>query len=260
MEETVTQDLRRREATIRKGEAAARKELREAREKLDIAQEADIEAFALALIDGQGTPAATARKLADRVKDIEARQLPGFDEALWLLAEEAVSKLGSELDEESQRQLKLQSIGQRWVPPRRHADPHNVLPEQRGPRRPDDVVGHVARAVEIVKKDRERRAYEAEREERRQAAYRAVSLAQDADLEAQRRHFEETRKSLVAVFDPQPFDRHAWLKSHGLLADYQYVQPRDGANHRHGRSIPDGTVTEANYVPPAEPALASTEA
>ena len=147
---------------------------------------------------------------------------------------EAVSKLGAELDEDDRFSLKQQVGAQRWSAPQHRHDPANVLPEQRGPRRLDDIVAHVEASIAVVKRGRAKRDGDALAKERFQEAYRLVNMAKDADLAEQRRDFEAAHPSpgLGVTFNPRPFDKHAWMRGRILddgtpmLDAYQYMDPQ----------------------------------
>jgi hypothetical protein len=201
-------DHRAREAALRKGEFEARHELRDITDRIDGAAEHDIAVLAEALRSRQALPAATRRKLRDRLDDLQARVLPAYDESLWLLADEVRTVLVPDTDSPDARRLRQNTP--RWKAVPRRTDPQGILPEPHGSRRPDSVVSWVVAAHEAVLRFQEQRREEAEEQRRFDAMTRAANRAKDEhDREVAARTPAQTG---VAGPPPDIFDRLAWAQ------------------------------------------------
>ena len=144
MEKTVD-DLRATEARIREAEAEALVRLSEARAALETSGKDDREAYAASLAAGE-TPPKEPRtpKLIAAIRDIEKSVLPGTDDALWKLAQDAREAIRGEVRIDAFRAM------QRWNPPHAVNDPSQPAATRHGAHRPPDVVAFVEHTHELL--------------------------------------------------------------------------------------------------------------
>lgn len=259
--ETVT-DLRAAEARIREDEADALAELAESRRGLETAGRDDREAYAASLIAGE-TPPKEPRtpKLVATIRDIEKRVLPGVDDALWKLAQDARETIRGDVEVVAFRTMR------RWDPPHTVNDPSQPAATWHGQPRPADVVAWVEHLHGLIVQDVARAEVERDKDERFKAAKSRVDRAQAEYIAEQDRLLDERlnemqpgpRQHRIASLNAgalpyPPFDRRAFLEREGLLEDYGYVQPGAAVQ------VKGGNRQEVEFVPREDLQPAATEA
>jgi hypothetical protein len=263
MNEDPITDLRHTEETIRAADASAHAELRKLRAEIDQAQEKDITALAEAM--AERSPKVTppkARKDKERIRDIEQRLIPAYDESLWLLVPKVITVLDPVVD----RELLTKNL-RRWAKPKTVQDPSGVLtaPRTHNPldaHRPADICSWVIGRIEAVARGEEEQRAKESKDARQQAAKAQVDAAHAAYDREQSIHLSEEEEGMApaAVTSRRlaqqssgsapwhPFDRHKWLKDNDLLDDYGYVQPGQSIQTKGGREreVPIVPASEIN--------------
>ena len=244
---TTIDDLKATEARLREAEADALASLHHARSALETAGRDDREAYAAALAGGEQPPKEPRTpKLVATIRDIEKRVLPAVDDALWQVAQDAREAIRGDVEVAAFRTMK------RWAAPHAVNDPSQPAATRHGAYRPADVVAWVERVHELIVRGIAKADAKRGKDERFKEAKRRVDNAQTEYNETQQRVLNaeldamppEARSRRIEKLNAgqsmpwRPFDRHAFLKREGLLADYGYVQPGTVVQVQGGRETP----------------------
>jgi hypothetical protein len=219
--------LRETETRLRAADNSTHAALRKARHDLDNVRGDDRDSYAAAILAGGALPKPRAVKLREQIRDYEVRVIPGIDEALWMLARQVREAVRPDLDPSTHR--KLDTELRRWQPPDTY-DPSAPAPERHLASRPDDIVQWVVDGIAKLERFIAEQEAEAEKDNRRKAAYKRVQVAQGVHDRAERLRVGEWVEAHPFTNLPPgwpiPFDRVKFLEDEDLMADYGYVKPR----------------------------------